>query len=243
MNPDYEYNLPPQLSLLVNHPCTLAGDSALISKRHQEQAALSSVTADTSDVAEKEIFCLPIPLSTANCSDDLEAPTDIHSTQSSRFEQDGLNALVQKGVHSDGSTWRVLNQGQKDNFEFRSDSLSSAADNIHTRQAEAQYHSLLSTVDTVACCKPSMGSNDGSNAAASITRSVQSRGATARAAGSTVHSQQEEEHLHLQLNLFHKDDIFLGRFEVLGRRQRRRGGAHASAHASAMHARICRPLL
>lgn len=53
-------------------------------------------------------------------------------------------------------------------------------------------------------------------------------GAETLAAGtnsSMGRSQQGEHRLHWQLNQFSKEDVFMGRFEVFGPRQRRRGGA------------------
>lgn len=60
-------------------------------------------------------------------------------------------------------------------------------------------------------------------------------------AASLAHSQEEEQWLHWQLNQFKKEDVFLGRFRVLGQRHRRRGGAARRECMCNMHMIICDP--
>eukprot|EP00892_Ulva_mutabilis_P004151 jgi/Ulvmu1/2107/UM125_0011.1 len=87
------------------------------------------------------------------------------------------------------------------------------------------------SVQLQAATTGSTGPRDGFDPSISIQRAatlpfqLKQRAQGTDSAGVCPEEQQRrEQRLHQQLNLFQRDDLFLGRFEVLGRRQRRRGG-------------------
>ena len=221
MNPDYEYALPAHLALakfetLGSAVATSTGHwSTAVGHPCTRRACQAGAVTCTSTLPSATIGA-----ANHNCNE-ICGWANCNLNGSSEGSEDTSELHVKKTL-----LWSAVPTGEIQLAE-RSKETDATEKSGHTCQAQ-----------------PAMGKPENLRSSDDGTRQGRlcSHGDVTPAGGTalgTDQSQRQEQWLHWQLNQFKKDDVFMGRFEVLGKRQRRRGGANGDRWLPLARLEVC----
>lgn len=207
MNPDYEYDLPPHLALVGS---LLEVDSSTMYVSIASAAACQTPTSNSTGTVPAALACDH----EEHCNHDGTCCAWTTSSGSDNAHDHPHEAKVEEVAGR--SVLRASTLAGESDDSARSTGLAAQDD----RKTGKFVPSPLVPCTTGRGLGPSPRAGDGEV----CTSPPEHLGK------STIGRGNQEQWVHWQLNQFTKDDVFLGRFEVLGQRQRRRGGVSLRGH-------------
>lgn len=211
MNPDYEYMLPPQLALRASLQLCVGSSTKL----NSTDSAVGPQCIDAATPCPCGIGATNVALTT----DGRPTATVLMSNTACI----GTCISTRSGSEDNGHTQQLKVMADESFMHTEVNGQAEEVSQINSTCVVAPAWATWSHGDRSAATavQPGLGVRCGPDAIRDSSIMIPGRPSGAGAAN----SQKQEQWLHWQLNQFTKEDIFLGRFEVLGQRERRRGGA------------------